>query len=162
MMDEEDELEEVIDVTQRDDNITYSHESYTLAKRPPGPPHQNLSVENLTQKFGAIDFLSAFSAFLRCNLPGTTITPSFRDCFDAYKQIVISLPSNRYLSEHILMDRVRTAPSVNASGRALAKAAHFDTVFVVEDLPLYKSEGGISGCFFFVIITDNSDFSFAS
>jgi hypothetical protein len=125
MMDEEDELEEVIDVTQRDDNITYSHASYTLVKR---PPHQILSVENLTQKFGAIDFLSAFSAFLRCNLPGTTITPSFRDCFDAYKQIVISLSSNRYLSERVLMDRVRTAPSVNASGRALAKAAHFDCV----------------------------------
>ena len=70
------------------------------------------------------------------------------DSFNAYKQIVLSLPSNRYLGERILMDRVRTAPSVNASGRALEKAAHFDTAFVAEDLALYKTEGGISGDFF--------------
>jgi hypothetical protein len=146
MMDDEDEeLEDVIDlinVTQCDNNITYS-----LAKR---PPHQNLTVEKLTQIFGAINFLPALSTFLRHNLPDTTIIPGDHDRFDAYKQIVISIPSNRYLSEHIRTDRVRTTPSVNASGRALAKAAHFDTAFVVEDLPLYKSEGGISGIFFFL------------
>ena len=49
------------------------------------------------------------------------------------------------------MDRVRTAPSVNASRQALAKAAHFDTVFIVEDLGLYQSEGGISGMFLFFL-----------
>ena len=45
----------------------------------------------------------------------------------------------------VIMDRVRTSPSVNVSGRALWKASHFDTAFVVEDLPLYRMEGGISG-----------------
>ena len=50
------------------------------------------------------------------------------------------------------MDRVRTAPSVGSKGRALGKAAHFDTAFTVEDLPLYKSEGGLSGEFFFFYI----------
>jgi hypothetical protein len=97
-MDEEEE-EEVIDpfnMNQCDINITYSHDNhdnitYSLAKR---PPNQNLTVEKLTQKFGAINFLPTLSAFLRRNLPGTTITPSYRDRFDAYKQIVISLPSN--------------------------------------------------------------------
>ena len=29
--------------------------------------------------------------------------------------------------------------------RALEKATHFDTAFVVEDLPSYKKEGGLSG-----------------
>lgn len=91
----------------------------------------------------------ALSTFIRQNLPGTTIKPSNNDRFDAYRQILISLPSNRYLSECIRMDKVRTAPSVNASGRASAKAAHFDTAFVVEDIPLYKSEGGLSGNFSF-------------
>ena len=122
--------------------------SYSLAKQ---PPHPNLTVEKLTQKFGATNFLPALSAFLRQNLPGTTITPSYHDRFDAYKQIVLSLPSNRYLGERILMDRVRTSPSVNPSGRALAKPAHFDTAFIVEDLPLYKTEGGLSGNIFLYI-----------
>jgi hypothetical protein len=153
-IDEEDEVEvevDPIDVTQRDINITDSRDTnlnmYSLANR---PPHQNLTVEKITEKFGATNFIPAFTNFLRRNLPGITITPTFRDRFDAYKQVVISLPSNRYLGERVFMDRVRTAPSVNASGRALAKVAHFDTAFVVEDLPLYNSEGGLSGeCFFF-------------
>ena len=49
------------------------------------------------------------------------------------------------------MVRVQTAPSVGSKGQALGKAAHFNTVFVVEDLPLYKSEGGLSGEFFFFL-----------
>ena len=131
--------------TTRDIKLNFS---YSLAKQ---PPHPNLTVEKLTQKFGATNFLPALSAFLRQNLPGTTITPSYHDRFDAYKQIVLSLPSNRYLGERILMDRVRTSPSVNPSGRALAKPAHFDTAFIVEDLPLYKTEGGLSGNIFLYI-----------
>ena len=97
------------------------------------------------EKFGTTNFLPTFLTFLCHNLLGTTITPGYHDCFDTYKQIVISLPCNRYLGDCILMDRVRTLPSVNASGQALAKAAHFNTVFVVEDLVLYKYERGISG-----------------
>ena len=153
MMEEE---EDVQNVTQRDINITNYHNdklnnnvtTYSLAKR---PPHQNLTVGKLIQKFGTSYFLPALTKFLREILPSTTITPTYRDRFDAYKQIVISLPSNRYLAERIPMDRIRTAPSIDASGRALAKAAHFDTAFVVEDLPLYQNEGGVSGKFFFSI-----------
>ena len=138
---EGDVLIDPIDVTQRYINITYS-----LPKR---PPYQNLTVEKLTQNFGTLNFLPALTTFLRHNLPATTITPGDQDRFDAYRQIVISTPSNRYLSEHIRTDRVRTTPFVKSSGRTLAKAAHFDTAFVVEDLPLYKTEGGISGNFSF-------------
>ena len=155
MEEEEDVQVEHVDVTQRDINITHSHISdtrdklnlnvrYSLAK---SPPHQNLMVEKLTEKFGTTNFLPALSTFLRSTLPGTTITPSNRDRFEVYKQIVISLTTNQYLGERIVMDRVRTSPSVNASGRALSKAAHFDTAFIVEDLGLYNLEGGISGIF---------------
>jgi len=125
-MDEEEEDHDVHlqVVTQRDINITHSHIGdtrdklnlnvrYSLAK---SPPHQNLMVEKLTEKFGTTNFLPALSTFLRSTLPGTMITPSNRDRFDAYKQVVISLPSNQYLGERIDMDRVRTSPSVNASG----------------------------------------------
>lgn len=150
MDEEEDVIEHPMNLNQRDINITTSRDHklnsrYSLAKQ---PPHKNLTVEKLTQKFGTTNFLPALSAFLRLHFPRTTLTPNYRDRFDAYKQIVLSLPSNRYLGERILMDRVRTAPSVNASGRALEKAAHFDTAFVAEDLALYKTEGGISGDFF--------------
>ena len=142
-MDEEEEEDQInlnLNVTQRDINITYS-----LAKQ---PPHSNLTVEKLTQKFGTTKFLPALTTFLRRYLPRTTITPSYRDRFDAYKQILISLPSNWYLSDQIRMDRVRTVPSVKANGRALAKPSHFDTAFIAEDLPLYKTKGGIAGMFF--------------
>ena len=154
MDEDEDEDEDAIDVTRRDINmnqcdinITQSCDGmlnfkYSLAKQ---PPHQNLTIEQLTQKFSTLNFLPAFSSFLGRHLPGTTVTPSNRDRFDAYKQIHISLPSNGFLGDNILMDRVRTAPSIKASGRALEKAAHFDTAFVVEDLSLYKSEGGLLG-----------------
>jgi Plavaka transposase len=153
-MDEEDNLnvnDVEHEVTQRDINITNCDINfnihYSFARR---APHKNLTVEKITEKFGTFNFLPAFSSFLRRNLPGTTITPSLRDRFDAYKQIVISLPKNRYLSDHLRLDRIRTTPSVIASGRALTKSAHFDTAFVVEDLALYKSEGGLSGTIFFL------------
>jgi Plavaka transposase len=155
---DEDELDELevehvtVDVTQRDINITHGdtraklNVRYSLAK---SPPHQNLTVEKITEKFGTTHFLTALSSFLRRHSPDTTITPSNRDRFDAFKQIVVSLPTNEYLGDRgegsVIMDRIRTSPSVNATGRALRKASHFDTAFVVEDLPLYKMEGGISG-----------------
>ena len=143
-------------VTNRDFNITHgdtrakllnlnlNNIKYSVAK---SPPHKNQTVDKLTEKFGTSQFLPALSSFLRQNFPGTTINPSNRDCFDAYKQLVISLPSNDYLGEGsiLMVDRVRTSPSANVSGQALAKGSHFDTAFVVEDLPLYKKEGGLSG-----------------
>ena len=101
-----------------------------------------------------MNFLPALLRFLHQNPPGTTIMPTHHDHFDAYKQVVLSLPSNRYLAEHVCMDRVRTAPSINASRRALAKVAHFDMAFVVEDLGLYQSEGGISGTSLFFYLLD--------
>ena len=45
------------------------------------------------------------------------------------------------------MDRVRMSTFVNASGQNLAKASHFDTAFVMEDLLLHKLEDGLSGMF---------------
>ena len=167
-----DEDEDVVDATnrdinmnQRDINITPSRDHklnlyYSLAKQ---PPHQNLTVEKLTQNFGTTNFLPALTNFLRHNLPGTTITPTIRDRFDAYKQIVLLPPSNRYLGDCTVMERVRTTPSIKASGRALAKPPHFDTAFIVEDPALYKTEGGISGGFLFLFSNEylfNFDFVF--
>lgn len=158
---EDEHVQVQVDVTQRDFNITQPGEprallnlnlpnniAYSIART---PPNKNLTSEKLTEKFGTANFLPALSSFLHQNFPTSTITPSNLDRFDAYKQIVISLPRNDYLGEHSFgMDRVRTSTFVNASGRTLAKASHFDTAFVVEDLPLHKLEGGLSGTFFFL------------
>lgn len=160
--DEEEDDEEVeqvqLNVTQCDFNITQPQAEarasfnlnlpnilipYSIAKT---PPHKNLTVANLTETFGATNFLPALSSFLRHHFPGSTITPTHRDRFDAYKQIVISLPRSEYLGEgSCVLDRVKTSISVKESGRTLAKASHFDTAFIVEDLPLHKLEGGLSG-----------------
>ena len=160
--DDEVELEHVqLDVTLCDINITQTQARalsnfklnfpnnplpYSIAKT---PPHKNLTVEKLTEKFGTSNFLPALSSFLRHIFPGSTIMPSHRNRFDTYKQIVISIPRSDYLGEGSwIMDRVRTSTFVNASGWSLAKPSHFDTAFVVEDLALHKLEGGLSGMFF--------------
>ena len=125
--DEVEHLEVQQDVTQRDFNITEPQaralsnlnfpnlrNQYSIAKT---PPHKNLMVEKLTEDFGTTNFISALSSFLRHAFPGSTITPSHRDRFDAYKQIIISLPKNEYIGEGgWIMDRVRTLISVKARG----------------------------------------------
>ena len=115
------------DVTQCDINITQPQARvlnlpnvpYSTAKT---PPHKNLTIEKLTESFGTTNFLPALSSFLHHNLPGSTISPTHRDRFDAYKQIIISLPRSEYLGEGSwVMDRVRTSTSVKASGRTMSR-----------------------------------------
>ena len=97
MDEEEDVIEHPMNLNQRDINITTYRDHkllnsrYSLAKQ---PPHKNLTVEKLMQKFGTTNFLLALSAFLCLHFPHTTLTPNYHDHFDAYKQIVLSLPSN--------------------------------------------------------------------
>jgi hypothetical protein len=141
--DGDDDQSNVVTVTNKADI------HYSLAKQ---PPYQNLTVDNILNKFGAIDFISALFTFLRYNFPGTTILPSIYDRFNAYKQLVIKQPHNPYVSdsEHKRTDRIRTWPFVKASStnRSPEKPAHFDTALIIEDPRLYKSNGGIAGIFF--------------
>jgi hypothetical protein len=115
-----DGLEEVVD-DQNQCNVTVTTNNYSLAKR---PPFQNLTVDNILLKFGAIDFISALSTILRLTFPGTTILPSIHNRFDSYKQLVINLPHNPYLSDHKRRDRIRTSPLVKANGRSPERPAH--------------------------------------
>lgn len=127
--------------------------NYSLAKR---PPFQNITVDNIRLKFGAIDFISALSTFLQHTFPETTVLPSIHDRFDVYKQLMIKLPHNPYLSEHKRTDRIRTSPFVKANGRSPERPPHFDTALIIEDYQLYKSDGGIAGdsfkSFFYIFI----------
>ena len=115
------------------------------------PPYPQTTVDKIVLNFGAIDFVSALSTFLRQNFPGTTIIPSIHNRFDVYRQLVIKLPHNPYISdlEHTQKDRLRTLPFVKANGRTPERPAHFDTALVIEDFQLYKLDGGIAGEFFF-------------
>ena len=92
-----------VDVTHCDINITHSQDGNTRAKLnlnnipysiAKSPPHKNLNAEKLTENFGTTNFLPALTTFLHRNFPASTITPSSCDRFDAYKQIIISLPRN--------------------------------------------------------------------
>ena len=132
--------------TAVNNNESKSDLNYSLAKR---PPYQNITVDKILLKFGTIDFISALSTFVCHTFPGTTVLPSIYDRFDIYKQLVIKLPHNPYLSQHKRTDRIRTSPFVNTHGRSPAKPGHFDTALVIEDLELYKSDGGIAGEFSF-------------
>jgi hypothetical protein len=87
---------------------------YSVAKK--APFHQ-ITVERIVSDFGATDFLEALQTFLRKHLPACKISPHLFDRFDVYKQIIISLPYNRYLSNHPRSDRLRTTPAVASSGR---------------------------------------------
>ena len=145
--DDDVDVEDVIDDQNRlNINTSTNHSkrrlNYCLAKR---PPYQNTTVDKIVLDFGATDFISALSTFLRQNFQGTTIIPSIHDQFDLYKQLVITSPHNTYLSEHRRTDRVRTLPFVKANGRTPQRPAHFDTALIIEDLQLYKSDGGIAG-----------------
>jgi hypothetical protein len=148
-----DDMEDVIDDQNRSNEATNKHATdfesnfnYSLAKQ---PPYQNITVDKIVLKFGAIDFISTLSTFLRQNLLGTTIIPSIHDRFNVFKQLVITTPHNPYLSDNKRTDRIRTSPFVEASGRTPERPAHFDTALVIEDSQLYKSDGGIAGEFFF-------------
>lgn len=77
--------------------------NYSLATR---PPYQKTTVDKIVLKYGAIDFISTLSTFLRKNFTGTTIIPSIHDRFDVYRQLVIKLPHNPYVSDSEHTDRL--------------------------------------------------------
>jgi len=117
--------------------LTPTH--YSIAKI---PAHKEVTVERLATDFGAIDFL---------NQPRCSIIPSRYDRFDAFKQVTITLPSNRYLSEQIRTDRIRTILAIQAQGRAPAKPSHFDTALVVEDEEQHKLSGLAGELYFYAL-----------
>jgi hypothetical protein len=118
---------------------------YTVAKK--APFHQ-INVERIISDFGATDFLDALSTFLRKRLPTCKISPHVFDRFDVYKQIIIHLPYNRYLSNHPRSDRLRTSPAVAKLGRKAGTSARFDTALLVENWDDHLKFGGLEGSIF--------------
>ena len=115
---------------------------YTVAKK--APFHQ-ITIDRIISDFGATDFLEALCSFLRKHIPACKISPHSFDRFDVYKQISISLPHNRYLSNHPRADRIRTTPAVAKLGRKAGTAARFDTALLVENREDHHKFGGLEG-----------------
>jgi hypothetical protein len=123
---------------------------YTVAKK--APFHQ-ITVVRIISDFGATDFLEALCTFLRKHLPACKISPHAFDRFDVYKQIVVHLPYNRYLSNHPRSDRLRTTPAVAKLGRKAGTAAQFDTALLVENWEDHLKFGGLEGLIFLFLAT---------
>ena len=82
---------------------------YTLAKKAPFP---NIPVDQLMTDYRAVDFIPALASFHRENVPQCKIIPSQFDRFDIFKQIIITLPPNFYLSNQTRTSRLCSTPTV--------------------------------------------------
>ena len=119
--------------------------SYTIAKT---APFKNVNISRLASEFGAVDFIPALTTFLREYIPGCNITPNIHDTYDLFKQIIVSLPPNQFLSElKTRTNRIRAIPAVKGKGRKAGAPAVFDTALVGEDIKEYRALGGIAGMF---------------
>ncbi|KAK6983973.1 hypothetical protein R3P38DRAFT_3456241 [Favolaschia claudopus] len=102
--------------------------SYSIAKRPAA---FGITVTQLHEQYGAIDFLPALTDFMKNNFKSPSFFPRSIDRFDLYSKITLRLPRNNFLSPKPLLTRVRTTPAVRRSGARKADSpAIFDTVLV--------------------------------
>ncbi|KAG6898683.1 hypothetical protein C0993_005159, partial [Termitomyces sp. T159_Od127] len=107
-------------------------------------PFKNVGLSSLQSDFGAVDFLPALTTFIRTTLPRSAILPNQFDCFNLYKQVVVTLPPNQYIGDHILTNRIRTMPQTEPQGRKQGSPAHFDVALVVDNAQDYRELGGLS------------------
>jgi len=111
-------------------------------------PFLNTSTIDLTLKFGATEFTSALTGYLRDTQTHTTspILPYNNDRYNLYKQIIIQPPPNSYVSRIANMpDRVRTLPGTDEEGRKKATPSQFDFVLAIEDERAYQNGKGFDG-----------------
>ncbi|KAJ7094998.1 hypothetical protein C8R44DRAFT_890124 [Mycena epipterygia] len=116
--------------------------AYSIAKSASFP---DVTVTQLESIHGAVDFIPAFTLFIKKYFPRCSITPSRHDRFAVYKQLKISTARNRYLADKVRTCRVRTTPATARKGRSLGTPAHFDTVLVIEDPTQYRPSSGVRG-----------------
>ncbi|GLB44088.1 putative zn-finger domain-containing protein [Lyophyllum shimeji] len=91
----DDELVDLGDApSDSDDTSPLPTIHYKVAK---SAPFRNLTIESLASEYGAVHFLPAFCDFIRKHVSRAP-TPSQYDRFDAYKQILVKIPFNRYLA----------------------------------------------------------------
>jgi hypothetical protein len=106
------------------------------------PPYPNMSAEQLRTRFGAQDFISQLTHYLGSR---STFPPNLNDRFNAYRQVKVILPQNRYLSNQTRTNRIRTTPAVPRKGRRPASLGHFDVALFVMDRNKYRDGNGFDG-----------------
>ena len=109
------------------------------------PSYPNMSVEHLRTRFGAQDFISQLSVYLGSR---STFPPNLNDRFNAYCQVKVILPPNRYLSNQTRTNRIRTTPAVARKGRRPASLGHFDVTLVIVDRVKFRDGNGFDGRLF--------------
>ena len=124
---------------------TTTRPSWQVAKTPAYP---NMSADQLATQFGALEFISQLSVYLRSH---SSFAPNSLDRFNAYRQLKVVLPPNRYLSNQMRTNRIRTTPAVPRKGRRPESSGHFDVALVIVDRNKYRDGNGFDGSFSIVI-----------
>ncbi|SJL14960.1 uncharacterized protein ARMOST_18437 [Armillaria ostoyae] len=111
----------------------YGESIYSI---PRAPAYTNVSIDDLTTKFGASDFVRAMEAFLRQH---KLLKPDYWDAepatYSVYKRLRIFIPPTPEVSQLTTVDPVRATLAEPAHGHKKPKLSHFDTVLARKELP---------------------------
>ncbi|KAJ7040549.1 hypothetical protein C8F04DRAFT_995657, partial [Mycena alexandri] len=116
--------------------------AYSIAKSAPFP---DVTVAQLETIYGAVDFIPAFTAFIKKYFARSAITPNRHDRFAVYKQLSLQMARNRYIADKVRIRRLRATPAIRAKGRSPGSPAHFDTALIIEDPSSYSPSAGVEG-----------------
>ncbi|KAJ7817432.1 hypothetical protein B0H14DRAFT_3148267 [Mycena olivaceomarginata] len=113
---------------------------YSIAKEPSFP---NVTVTQLETIHAAVDFIPAFTLFIKEYFPRCGITPNRHDRFAVCKQLSIRMPRNRYIADKLCTCRIRATPPALAKARSPGTPVHFDMALVVKDPAHYSPSSGV-------------------
>ncbi len=113
--------------------LEYGESIYSIPKT---PAYTNVSIDDLTAKFRASDFVHAMEAFL-CQ--HQLLKPNYWDAepakYSVYKRFHIFIPPTPKVSQLTTVDPVQVTLAEPARGLKKSKPSHFDTVLARKDLP---------------------------
>ncbi|KAK0223918.1 hypothetical protein IW262DRAFT_1547637 [Armillaria fumosa] len=145
-VDEYCEAEEQADEEDEEDNVdvdgnvdVHGNSDQSMYSIPKGPVYTNVSIDTLTSKFGASEFLYAMEAFLRNNkLLQADYWDAVPATYSVYKQIHILILPTPEVTQFTILDPVRATLAEPACGHKKAMPSRFDTVLARKSLPENK------------------------
>ncbi|KAF8868642.1 hypothetical protein BD779DRAFT_1614940 [Infundibulicybe gibba] len=108
------------------------------------PPLRGVTAQRLIEHFGATKFIPALTSFLQ-QQQSYPLLPNTSDRFDLYKQIIITLPPNTFLSSQKIFNHIHTSPAVPPRGHKQGLPGVFDTALIIDDPMEYRSRSGLAG-----------------
>ena len=115
--------------------------AYQLPLSPSAP---RVTLTHLVTRYGAVDFLSDLTSFLKANLP-TTLPPNEFDTYNVFHHIDVLKPGVRYFDNSKRICKVRASPSKPRVGNRKPVPPRFDCGLFVVDGDKHRREGGLSG-----------------